>query len=356
MDKFYVAVEERRRPELRGRPVIVGADPKAGQGRGVVAACNYEARKLGVRSGMPIRWAWRRCGPRATYLPPDMDAYVEASRQVMARLKARADRFEPASIDEAFLDVTEAAGADFDRARDLARAIKADVREGEGLTCSIGIGPNKLVAKVASDFQKPDGLTVVRAGEAEAFLAPLDASVLWGVGPKTRARLAALGIRTCGDLARTDGERLRAALGPSWGEALREEARGIGPTEVVTEWEPKSLGRETTFDEDQADAGAVLAALDELVRDVHERVAEEGYRFRTVTVKVRFHDFETHTRQRTLRTGPTDRLEVLREVARDLLASYLGGPKRVRLVGVQASGLERAEPEGSGLRASGPPP
>ncbi len=348
LNQFYVAVERRRDPSLVGRPVVIGADPKQGRGRGVVAASSYEAREHGVRSAMPISWAWRRC-PQAIYLRPDFDAYVEVSRRVMARLTRRA-RCEPASIDEAYLDVSaETGGAAVDpasrweRARALALDVKRELREEEGLACSIGVAPNKLVAKVASDFQKPDGLTVVRPSEVAAFLAPLEVSVLLGVGPKTRARLNAAGIRTCADLAATPVERLHEVLGwgPEYAQALREEAIGIDDGEVVPDREPRSIGRETTFDEDVGDAEVVLTTVADLADEVHARLIEDGYAFRTVVLKLRYAGFETHTRRKTLKEPSADR-DVLAQLARELALPFLEKRRRVRLVGVTAANLSRA--------------
>ncbi len=199
MDHFYTAVEERERPEIRGKPVIVGADPKGGKGRGVVSTSNYVARKVGVRSGMPISQAWRLC-PEAVYLPPNFPLYIKVSDEIMAIARRYAGKFEQWGIDEAFLDVTGKV-SDYVEAEALACQIKQEIKEKESLTCSIGVGPNKLVAKVASDFQKPDGLTVVRDEEVEVFLAPLPVRKLLWVGRKTEAKLKALGVNTIGDLA-----------------------------------------------------------------------------------------------------------------------------------------------------------
>jgi DNA polymerase IV (DinB-like DNA polymerase) len=206
MDHFYTAVEERERPEIRGKPVIVGADPKAGKGRGVVSTSNYEARKAGVRSGMPISQAWRLCS-EAVYLPPNFPLYIKVSGEIMDIARKYTDKFEQWGIDEAFLDVTSKV-KDYAEAEALARKIKQEIKEKQSLTCSIGVGPNKLIAKIASDFQKPDGLTIVREEEVEKFLAPLPVRKLLWVGRKTEAKLKALGVNTIGDLARYDPSAL----------------------------------------------------------------------------------------------------------------------------------------------------
>jgi nucleotidyltransferase/DNA polymerase involved in DNA repair len=353
LNQFYVAVERRRRPDLVGVPVVIGADPKEGRGRGVVAAASYEARALGVKSAMPISWAWRRA-PRAVYLRPDFDAYVDVSARVMERLRRAAPRLERASIDEAYMDVTAETGGDFERARALAVAIKGDLVESEGLACSIGVAPSKLVAKVASDVKKPDGLTVVRPGEVAAFLAPLEVGVLLGVGPKTRERLAEIGIRTCADLAGAEPAALAGAgFTEAHARALRLEATGVDDSEVVAHWDPRSIGRETTFDEDVGDAEVVLDTVADLADDVHARLVEDRFLARTVVLKLRYSDFETHTRRRTLEAATSDR-EVLASLARALAAPFLEGRKRVRLVGVQLTGLVRA-PAGPRAAAAAPP-
>ncbi|MDH5267956.1 MAG: DNA polymerase IV, partial [Candidatus Bathyarchaeota archaeon] len=199
MDQFFAAVEERKHPEYKGKPVVVGADPKKGKGRGVVSTCNYEARKFGIHSAMPISRAWKRC-PEAIYLPVNFKLYIKASSRIMAILRKYADKFEQWGLDEAFLDVSSKA-RNFGEARKLAEKIKQEIEGSEALACSIGVGPNKLVAKIASDFEKPNGLTVVEENEVENFLAPLPVRKLLWVGKKTEQRLNAIGIRTIGDLA-----------------------------------------------------------------------------------------------------------------------------------------------------------
>jgi len=202
MDHFYTAVEERERPELKGKPVIVGADPKNGRGRGVVSTSNYEARKAGVKSGMPISRAWKLCS-EAVFLPPNFPLYIRVSEEVMEIVKHFADKFEQWGIDEAFLDVTSRV-RNFAEAETLAKEIKREIRAKENLTCSIGVGPNKLVAKIASDFRKPDGITVIKEEEVEDFLAPLPVRKLLWIGHKTEAKLKTIGVTTIGELARSD--------------------------------------------------------------------------------------------------------------------------------------------------------
>lgn len=339
MDHFYTAVEERERPEIRGKPVIVGADPKGGKGRGVVSTSNYTARAAGVRSGMPISRAWRLC-PEAVYLPPDFTLYIRVSNEIMAIARQHADRFEQWGIDEAFLDVSQRA-KDFTEAELLARQIKREIMEREDLTASIGVGPNKLIAKIASDYQKPDGLTVVREEEAEFFLAPLPVRKLLWVGRKTEAKLKALGINTIGDLARFDAEVLKSMFGVM-GWQLHLMARGLDESPVEEREGIKSTSHETTFEEDTAEPEIVLKALDALCVEVTKEVETQHLLFKTVTLKIRYQNFETHTKSRTL-PFLTNRLHDLQKTERELIAGYLGSDRKVRLIGVRVSTLVSGE-------------
>jgi DNA polymerase IV (archaeal DinB-like DNA polymerase) len=339
MDHFYTAVEERERLELKGKPVIVGADPKQGNGRGVVSTSNYEARKSGVRSGMPISRAWRLC-PEAVYLPPNFPLYIKVSIEVMDIARRYADKFEQWGIDEAFLDVSERV-RDFNEAEALAKEIKREILKEEKLTCSIGVGPNKLVAKVASDFQKPDGLTVVREEQVEAFLSPLPVRKLLWIGKKTEAKLNSMGIKTVGELAQYDPAVLNEMFGVM-GLQMHLMARGIDRSEVEQRTGVKSISHETTFEEDTDDAQVVLTALDELSEAVSKEAANQQLFFKTVTVKVRYENFETHTTSKTL-PFMTNRPQDLKKTARDLLQAYLGRDRKVRLIGVRVSSFVSGE-------------
>ncbi|MGQ9552220.1 MAG: DNA polymerase IV [Candidatus Bathycorpusculaceae bacterium] len=339
MDHFFTAVEERERPEYKGRPVIVGADPKGGKGRGVVSTSNYEARKAGVRSGMPISRAWKLC-PEAIYLPVNYPLYAEASNRIMKILRSYAGKFEQWGIDEAFLDVTSKV-KDFGDAEALARQIKKEIFEKENLTCSIGIGPNKLVAKIASDFQKPDGLTIVKAEESEEFLAPLPVRKLLWVGRKTEEKLKSMGITTIGDLARCDPTVLAEAFGVM-GRQLSLMSHGIDRSEVEEKGEIKSIGREVTFEDDTADFAVVLDSLERLSEEVDKDVLRQNLCFKTVTIKVRYENFETHTRSKTL-PFMTNRLQDLGKIAKELLQGHLRPERKVRLIGVRVSGFISTE-------------
>jgi DNA polymerase IV (DinB-like DNA polymerase) len=339
MDHFYTAVEERERPEYKGKPVVVGADPKEGKGRGVVSTSNYEARKAGVKSGIPISRAWKLC-PEAIYLPPNFALYVKVSNEIMDIARKYADKFEQWGIDEAFLDVS-ARVKDYAEAEALAKEIKREISEKERLTCSIGIGPNKLAAKIASDYQKPDGLTIVKEDEVEKFLAPLPARKLLWVGRKTEEKLKVMGITTIGDLARYDPTVLTETFGVM-GTQMYLMARGIDRSDVEPRTEVKSISHETTFEEDTADADMVLKALNALSEEVCKEALNQSLFFKTVTVKVRYENFETHTHSKTL-PFMTNRSQDLKKTAKELLQTYLRHNRKVRLIGVRVSSFVKGE-------------
>jgi DNA polymerase IV len=334
MDAFYASVEQLDHPEYKNKPVIVGADPKEGKGRGVVAACSYEARKFGVRSALPISRAWKLC-PEGVYVRPRMERYVEVSRQVMEVFRRYTDLVEPLSIDEAFLDITGSVAL-LGPAGHIAQSIKKEIREATGLNASVGLAPNKFLAKIASDLKKPDAFVVVEEGEIEKFLHDLPISRLWGVGPKTEQRLRDIGFKTIGDVAAASRESLVRSLG-SLGEHLFQLSHGKDDRPVVPDWEPKSIGTETTFDKDTDDRERLLATILELADHVGERLRKDGYRAGKVTLKLRYSDFETHTKQQSLKkmiiTG-----EEIAKVARALFASF-PMKKKIRLIGVSAGDL-----------------
>ena len=339
MDHFYTAVEEREQPALKGKPVIVGADPKEGKGRGVVHTCNYEARRPGIRSGMPISRAWRIC-PEAAYLRPNFALYIRVSNEIMNIARKYGGKFEQWGIDEAFLDVTSKA-RDFAESEFLARRVKEEIYEKEKLTCSIGIGPNKLVAKIASDYQKPDGLTTVKEEDAKAFLAPLPVRKLLWVGRKTEQKLVEMGIKTIGDLAHYDPCVLAENFGVA-GHQLYLMANGIDRSEVQERGETKSISREVTFEEDASDPQLVLTTLDKLSEEVHGDTVSQNFYFKTVTIKVRYENFETHTHSKTLPLI-SSQLRDLMETARELMWHYLKPERRIRLIGVRVSNLESSQ-------------
>jgi DNA polymerase IV (DinB-like DNA polymerase) len=339
MDHFFTAVEEREHPPYKGKPVIVGADPKEGKGRGVVSTCNYEARKFGVRSGMPISKAWKLC-PQAIYLPVNYELYVKVSNEIMGVLRGYSDKFEQWGIDEAFLDVTSKV-KDYAEAEALARQIKKEIYEREKLTCSIGIGPNKLVAKIASDFQKPEGLTIVREDATEKFLASLPVRKLLWVGRKTEQKLGKLGIKTIGDLARYDSTVLAETFG-NMGTQIYMMAHGIDKSEVEERGEIKSISRQITFEEDTSDFNLIINTLDRLSEEVCNDTSRQNLYFKTVTIKVRYENFETHTHSKTLPLI-TNRSQDLNKTAIELIQDYLRLDRKVRLVGLRVSNLASTE-------------
>jgi len=327
LDSFFPSVEVREHPELRDLPVVVGADPKEGSGRGVVSSASYEARKYGVRSAMPISRAWKLC-PHCVYLRPHFDLYVKASNSIMKILRSHADRFEQGGIDEAYLDISNRV-KDFEEAENFAKRIMEEILNKEDLTCSIGVASNKIVAKVASDYRKPYGLTVVKDEDATQFLYPLKVRTLPGVGPKTEARLKELKIETICDLAAANPEMLTRLFGV-WGARLHDFAHGIDFSEVHEEYETKSIGREITFEKDADDGDLILGVLDELANEVHEEVIGNALQFKTITIKVRYQHFDTHTRAKSL-LFPTNNLEILRNNARRLVAPFLRDRKKVQV-------------------------
>jgi DNA polymerase IV (archaeal DinB-like DNA polymerase) len=333
MDHFYTAVETRERPELQGKPVVVGADPKAGAGRGVVSTSNYEARKSGVRSGMPISRAWKLC-PEAVYLPPNFPLYIQVSNKIMTIARQYVEKFEQWGIDEAFLDVSSKV-KNYAEAEILAKKIKQEIQQREHLTGSIGVGPNKLIAKIASDYQKPDGLTVIKEEEVEKFLSLLPTRKLLWIGRKTEEKLKAMGINTVGDLAHFDPTVLTDTFGVA-GTQMYLMAHGIDNSEVEERTEVKSISHETTFEEDTADPQTILQALDVMAEEVSKEAQNQRLFFKTVTIKVRYENFETHTRSKTLQFM-TNRPQDLKKNARALLAPYFQADRKTRLIGVRVS-------------------
>jgi DNA polymerase IV len=344
MDAFYVSVELLRRPELRGTPVIVGPlDPNS---RGVVMTASYEARKFGVHSALPIVTARRRC-PQATIIPRDMAAYREASDKVMATLHQFSDLVEIVGMDEAYVDLSESPAP-----KTRARQLKREVLSETGLTCSIGLGPNRLIAKIASDLDKPDGLCVLPRERFLEVIGDREARIIPGVGPKTAERLSRAGIRTVAELAAADEERLSGLLGPNHAGGLRRRAAGFGSAEVAVERVRKSESRERTFAVDETDPDLMRSELEEMARAVAEHLAEQSIRGRTVTLKIRLAPFRTFTRSRTL-PEPTDDPKVVAAAAIELFDAF-ERDAAVRLLGVGLSNLEHPEKEKGPVPAAPP--
>ena len=337
MDAFFAAIEQRDRPELMGQPVIVGADPKGGRGRGVVSTASYEARRFGIGSAMPISKAYHLC-PKGVFLRVDMEKYERVSEDVMSVLQRFTDQVEPVSIDEAFLDVTGSRRA-LGTGESVARQLKEAIRRDLGLTASVGVAGSKLVAKIASDLKKPDGLVVVEPGSEAVFLAPLPIRKLWGVGPKMEERRLELGIATIGDLAATIPEVLGRRLG-THGQDLVQLARGIDDRPVLAELaEAKSLGQERTFGTDTDELARLRSTLLSLADGVAERLRSHRLRARTITLKYRDETFKTITRAETMGT-PTDSGETVFRVAWRLFQA-VHARRKVRLLGIYASGFGR---------------
>jgi DNA polymerase-4 len=334
MDAFFAAVEQLRRPELRGQPVVVGGDGNPHK-RGVVSTASYEARAFGIHSAMPLRTAFKKC-PHAVFLPVNFGAYGDYSRRIRTIFHEYTALVEPLSLDEAFLDVSQ-------RPEDplaLAQDIRLAIRERTGLTASVGVAPNKLLAKIASNLRKPDAVTEIRPETVDAILRDLPATVLWGIGPKTAARLAAdLNVRKVGELCAIPLAALQALLGEHHGEYLYHTCRGEDDSPVVTDWEPKSISRETTYQWDTRRRDTIVSTITLLVDDVVEEVREEGYAARTVTVKIRYRDFRTHTRAQTL-PAPVDDAAAVLATAMTLLERF-AMDRPVRLVGVRLSNLTK---------------
>ena len=330
LDAFFAAVEQRDRPELRGRPVIVGGGGP--HDRGVISAASYEARVFGVRSAMPLRTAGALC-PTGVFLPVDGAKYARVSREVMAILRRFTPRVEQVSIDEAFLDVAGSEGL-FGDGPTIAALIRRAIREELELTASVGVAGTKLVAKIASDLRKPDGLVVVPLGTEAAFLAPLPIGRLWGVGPQTRRSLEDYGVRTIGDLAALAPDVLVRRLGQH-GAELAARARGIDASPVSDGQDAKSVSHEHTFAVDTRDPDQIERALLALSEGVAGRLRAAGLKAATITVKVRDADFETRTRQRTL-DEPTDMTDAIWRTALELTRPQTRG-RTIRLLGVGAS-------------------
>jgi DNA polymerase-4 len=343
MDAFYASVEQRDDPWLRGRPVIVGGSP---EGRGVVCAASYEARAFGVRSAMPTARAVWMC-PDAVFVPPDFAKYQAVSHQLRDILHDYTDQVEPISLDEAYLDVTQPR-RDLGSATAIARELRARIAAELHLTASAGVGPSKLVAKIASDMNKPDGLTVVPPARVKAFLYPLPIERLWGVGPATAERLHHLGLRRIGDIAQRPPEELAERLG-SLGVWLVRMAQGDDPREVHAQRERRSCGSEHTFAADVLDLGALVAALQAQSARVSRSLERGELLGRTVSVKVRYADFETVSRAETLPSATAD-AEQIGAVAARLLGRTEAGRRPVRLVGVSMSSLEARDEVPAQLR------
>ncbi|MBN1358605.1 DNA polymerase IV [Candidatus Bathyarchaeota archaeon] len=345
-DYFFAQCEELRNPALKGKPVVVGVYSGRTEDSGAVSTANYVAREFGVKSGIPLYLAKKRLeGTEAIFLPVDDEFYEQISNKIMQALRGYADSFEQTSIDEAYLDVTSKVQGSFEAARDLAEKMKREVKNEVGIAFSVGVGPNKLVAKIAADSQKPDGLTVVKPEEVERFLSPLPVNRLLGVGRKTAAKLGDLGVKTVGELARYDVQRLVEVFGKKLGVYFHNAAKGVDNEPVQETGEAESISRISTLKENTCDLVVVLEKTDQLIDGIHKDVVKRNISFKQVGIIAIQTDLSVRSRSKTLETATRD-AEVLRRAVRELFEKFLGESElEIRRVGVKISGFAKQEAE-----------
>jgi DNA polymerase IV (archaeal DinB-like DNA polymerase) len=338
MDSFFASVEVRERPELKGKPVVVGSDPKGGKGRGVVSTCSYEARKYGIHSAMPVSQAYKLC-TEAVFVPVNMKLYAQVSMNVMEIMKGFAEKFQQYSVDEAFL--VPLAVTNFEEASLVALRIKDEIKKQERITCSVGVGSNKLIAKIASKVQKPDGLTVVRPEDVHDFIFPMDVSKIPGIGEKTTEALKLIGITKVEELANCDIQRLSEKFG-KMGLWMKQVAHGIDLSEIKESDDAvKSISRSSTFEENTNDPVKISGFLELLAESVHRSLLRHSFHFKVVSITVRYDDFSTYTRSKTVPVWTAD-IFVIKRTAMQLLAEFIGRQK-IRLVGVGVSRLRERD-------------
>ena len=337
LNYFFAACEEKRNPSLKGKPVIVCVYSGRFEDAGAVSTCNYVARKLGVKSGMPILAA-KKLAKDAIYLPTDHEYYSEISERVMEILRKHADKFEQVSIDEAFLDIGQKINGSYENAGLLAKEIKNEICGKEQLKCSVGIGPNKLIAKIASDFQKPDGLTIVQAEKVKDFLGPMQVSKLLGVGPKTTEILNKIGIETIAQLREAGLEKLKDVLGENRALWLKEEANGIDESEVVENYEQQQMSRITTLKKDASSLAEIKQVLEEISKEVFERVSSSQLFFKTVSIIAITNKYVTHTKSKTFER-PTNKPGAISATAEQLFELYFKErpEEQLRRIGVRVA-------------------
>ena len=344
MDCFFAQCEESRNPAIRGKPVVVCVFSGRSEESGAVSTANYVARSFGVKSGMPIYSAKKKLeNVDAVFLPVDEKYYEEISEKAMNILRKYADRFEQAGIDEAFLDVTQRMNGHFQEAKQLAVSMKDEMKTQLKLTCSIGTGPNKLVAKIAADENKPDGLTIIEPERVKEFLSPLNVGRLLGVGTKTRERMQNLGINTVHELAEYDAQKLNDIFGKTMGIYFHNAALGKDDEPVEERREVESFSRIATLKQDSRDLGFIMETAERLCREIHSTVVNEKMSFKTVSIIAILKDLSTHTRSKTLE-NPTNSLEVLNKSAKELFEKFFNETEgEARRVGAKVSNLSREQ-------------
>jgi len=336
LDSFFASVEIRDNPQYKGKPVIIGADPKEGKGRGVVSTCSYEARRFGLHSGMPISQAYKRC-PHGIYLRPNFEKYHEASDEVMVILKNISDKFQKVGIDEAYLELTDIC-SNYDEAKKIAEKIQKDIFMKVGITISIGIAPTKSLAKIASDFNKPNGITVFTPDNFKELLKDLDVTRIPGIGKKTKKYYQKKGINLIGDIISTPLHVMMEKFGKH-GKWVWEVANGIDNREVKEfHGSRKSISKERTFYQDTYDMKEIFTKLEELNDRIHKSILKHNIYYRTITLKIRFEGFLTYTRSKSLPIHIQDKNKVL-NIILDLYKEFSTSKKKVRLVGIKLSSL-----------------
>ena len=333
MDYFFAQIEERENPQFKGKPIVVGADPKSGKGRGVVSTCNYIARKYGIHSAMPISKAYKLCH-KAFFLPVNMELYREVSERIMRIIKKYSKVWEIVGLDEAYLDISFVKS--YKKAKLLGEKLKKEIFKKEKLTSTVGVGPNKLIAKLACEKAKPNGLLIIKPTQVKNFLEPLDIQDLPGIGPKTAEVLRGIGINKIKDLKNLSKSKLKEMFGKV-GETIYERARGIDTSPVSSEEIIKSIGKQHTFERDTRNPRVIFGVFNKMIKEVYQEVLETKFAFRTITVICRYRGFETHTKSKTFKE-PIQDLKVLKSEAKKLLLKFLiENQKLIRLIGVRVS-------------------
>jgi len=343
LDYFFAQCEERRNPSLKDKPVVVCVYSGRSEDSGAVSTANYIARKYGVTSGIPIFLAKKKLKKDAVFLPMDHEFYEEVSGKIMRILRSHADFFEQVGIDEAYLDVSQKVKGSFEEAKELAQKIKEEVKAQQKLTCSIGIGPNKLVAKIAADIQKPDGLTIVKHEQVESFLSPLPVSRLIGVGRKTKKKMQTLGIRTIGDLAKYDVQRLIEVFGKKLGIYFHNASIGVDDEPVQERGEVESISRISTLKGDTRDLKIILEKANQLCDEVHAKLVQRELGFKSVGIVAVMTDMSVRSRSRTFE-NPTNELEVFKKIVKELFEKFLNESElEARRVGVKVSNFVKEQ-------------